>query len=285
LKLTQPVLIQSLSDEFDIPNVTERVRTPAPGGEVLYPGEQGTIESPEMQTKFRSGIGKMMHLMRWSRPEIKKCIQAMTKYMGRASLKHVKAMYRAMQYLINTPERGRLFKPKRFCDNERAFKFNVTGRSDSDHATDPETRRSTAGYSTFLEGCPVSDKCHFLNYVNLSVTESEYGAASECTQDMLFVMHLLESIGLQVDKPMTLEIDNKGAVDLSNNWSAGGRTRHIDVRHHFMRELKEDGIMQLKWISTHDNSSDLFTKNLDGPKFDKFTTVYCGEDEYMNGTG
>jgi hypothetical protein len=56
----------------------------------------------------------------------------------------------------------------------------------------------------------------------LSVTEAKTVAAVECTQDMLFGMHLLESMGLKVKKPMVLEIDNKGAKDLAHNWSIGG---------------------------------------------------------------
>ena len=58
---------------------------------------------------------------------------------------------------------------------------------------------------------------------------------------MLRCMRVLESVGLKVEKPVILEIENKGAVDLANNWSAGGRTRHIDVRYYFLRELKEQG--------------------------------------------
>ena len=91
---------------------------------------------------------------------------------------------------------------------------------------------------------------------------------------MLFQKHLVESLGLQVELPMVLEIDNKGAIDLANNWSATGRTKHVDVRHHFLRDLKEEGIMKFQWISTMENSSDLFTKNLRGPLFVKHAAVY-----------
>jgi hypothetical protein len=81
---------------------------------------------------------------------------------------------------------------------------------------------------------------------------------------------------------MILEIDNKGAVDLSHNWSVSGRTRHDSIRQSFLRELNEEGIIEVYWIPTEDNSSDLFTKNLSGPIFEKHAAVYCGKDEYMN---
>ena len=66
-----------------------------------------------------------------------------------------------------------------------------------------------------------------------------------------------------------------------NNWSVGGRTRHVEVRYHFLRELKEQNIVRIKWISTHANCADLFTKNLTGPVFTKHNIKLCGIDEYM----
>jgi hypothetical protein len=79
---------------------------------------------------------------------------------------------------------------------------------------------------------------------------------------------------------MILWIDNKGAVDLSNNWSVGGRTRHVGVKQQFLRELKEEGLIHVKWRPNTEMCSDLFTKNLAGGDFNKHTAVYCGDDEY-----
>jgi hypothetical protein len=110
------------------------------------------------------------------------------------------------------------------------------------------------------------------------VTEAELVAATQCVQDMLFNMRILESMGLKVKKPMILEIDNKGAVDLTHNWSVGGQTRHIEVRQYFLRDLKEENIIITKWIAGDDNSSDLCTKNLGGPLFEKHLATYCGDE-------
>jgi hypothetical protein len=76
-------------------------------------------------------------------------------------------------------------------------------------------------------------------------------------------------------------VDNKWAKDVSNNWSVGGRLRHIDFRQFFLRNLKEDGRIVQKWILTDDNSSDLFTKNLHGPAFEKHAKALVDKDEYM----
>ena len=61
---------------------------------------------------------------------------------------------------------------------------------------------------------------------------------------------------------MILKLDNKGAHDLAHNWTIGGRTRHVDVRMQFLRELKEEGLILTEWIAGESNPSDLFTKNL-----------------------
>ena len=77
----------------------------------------------------------------------------------------------------------------------------------------------------------------------------------------------MESMELKVRKPMILEMDNKGVVDLANNWSIGGRTQHVDVKQHFLQELKEEGLLIIRHISGTENTADLFTKNLAGGDF------------------
>ena len=125
-----------------------------------------------------------------------------------------------------------------------------------------------------LMGAPIQTKSKTQSIVTLSVTEAELVAAVDCVQTMLFARQIILSMGLRVKLPMLLEMDNKGGKDIINSWAVGGRTRHIDVRMFFLRELNEEGILKCNWISTDDNSSDLFTKNLDGPTFLRHGLVY-----------
>ena len=111
--------------------------------------------------------------------------------------------------------------------------------------------------------------------VTLSVTEAELVAGTECAQDMMYTMRLLESIGLKVKKPMILQMDNKGAIDLCNNWSTSGRTRHVQIRYYWLRELKEAGVIEPKWIPSDQNPSDMNTKSLDEKTFLKHAFVFC----------
>ena len=78
---------------------------------------------------------------------------------------------------------------------------------------------------------------------------------------------------------MILEIDNQAAVNLANDWSVGGRTRHIDVRECFLRELKETGILVVRWIPGPLNEANIFTKNLLWPMYENFVRTLIGKDE------
>ena len=114
-------------------------------------------------------------------------------------------------------------------------------------------------------------------YCALSVTEASLIATVTVVQHMIYVMNLLNSFELKVELPMVIEIDNKDYVDLINNWLVSGRTRHIDVKKNYLRELKENGVIELRWSSGEENSSDLFTKNLGGPAFEKHSSKYISE--------
>eukprot|EP00957_Ditylum_brightwellii_P079760 6065057-Ditylum_brightwellii.AAC.1 len=80
--------------------------------------------------------------------------------------------------------------------------------------------------------------------VALSATEAEIVAGVQCTQDVLYIKCTLECMGLQVELLTVLHMDNSGAVDLVNNWSAGGRTRHMETCIFFLRDLKEAGVIE-----------------------------------------
>ena len=276
LRLTQPVLLQSYVDEFDLPDGPVPV-TPAEPGSVLMKARANEAVDTKTQSVYRSGVGKLIHMMKWSRPDVLNAVRDLTRHMSVATLCHLKAMKRVMVYLTATPERGLTLKPNVQWDGSKEFEFTITGFSDSDFAKDPTARKSVSGWSVFLNGAPISMRSKMQDCTTLSVTEAELVAATACAQDMLFSMRLMESIGLTVKKPMVLTVDNKGAKDLANNWSVGGRTRHIDVRYYFLRELKETGLVQTVWQRGADNCADLFTKNLDGPSFRRHVKVFCSK--------
>ena len=117
--------------------------------------------------------------------------------------------------------------------------------------------------------------------VALSVTEAELIEGCECSQDMLFIYWMLRYMGLTIELPMILEIDNQGAIDIVNNWSSSGRTRHMDLRLKYLRELKEANIIHCIWCPTANNEADALTKNNTGPEFERHNSKFVDQDQYM----
>ena len=77
---------------------------------------------------------------------------------------------------------------------------------------------------------------------------------------------------------MILKMDCKGALDLTHSWSTKGHTCHIDVKWHWLREMKESGQILTEWIESEENPSDLFTKNLGGAMFKKHMAIFCSDE-------
>jgi hypothetical protein len=172
--------------------------------------------------------------------------------------------------------------PKGHWDGkDKTFKFKIRAKSHSDYAKDAITRRSVGGHVVYLNEAPVIMTSKMQRIVAMSVTEAETIEACEAGQDMLSVYRLLKDMGLSVELPMILEIDNQGAIDIVNNWSSSGRTRHMDVRYKFLRELKEANVLRCVWCPSGESESDTFTKNLQGPLFFKHNKKFVGDDEYM----
>jgi hypothetical protein len=171
-------------------------------------------------------------------------------------------------------KQGLLLKPNRKWDGSQNHEFVISGRSNLDYAKESTDRHSVSGHMVYLEEAPAIFKSSTERAVSLSTTDAETYAGVTCMQDMLYMKNVLDSIGLKVRIPIVLEMDNQGAVYLANNWSIGGRTRHIDVQSVFPQELKEAGILMIKWIASTTNKANIFTKNLDGSTFQRYTKIF-----------
>jgi Reverse transcriptase (RNA-dependent DNA polymerase) len=215
-KFTQPVLLQGLKDEFVLKK--GKVKLPATAGSILsYKGEGVKHLSPEKQRDFQSGMGKLLHLSKWSRPDIKNSVQELSHGMTQATEEVYEAMQQVMAYCVATPSRGLVLAPEGQWSGRKDEELIIMGMSDTTYASDYDTRRSVMGRVTFLNSAPIIVCSKMCQYVDLSVTESELGGATETAQDMLSAMCIIESMGLTVKKPMILYVDNKGVKDLVNN--------------------------------------------------------------------
>ena len=190
IKFTQPIIIQSFEDQFETNEEKRRV-TPAEPGTVLVPTNEGEGVGPKLHKYYRSGVGKLLHMMRWSRPEIYNSVRDLPKQCKSPNA-HVKAMHRIMNYCKSTPERGWFLKPSRKWDGkDKSFKFRINAKSDAAYSKCPVTKRSVTGYVVKLEGAPIAVKGAMQRIVALSVTEAESIAAVACAQEMLYAMYVL----------------------------------------------------------------------------------------------
>ena len=109
--------------------------------------------------------------------------------------------------------------------------------------------------------------------MTLSSSEAEYVAISEVCAEIMFLKQVMEFLNITVKLPITVRVDNVGAIYLANNAISGPRTKHVDIRYHFVRDYIEKGIIQIDFVKSEDNDSDIFTKNLGEELFNK----HCGQ--------
>ena len=97
--------------------------------------------------------------------------------------------------------------------------------------------------------------------VVLSTTEAEYMALSEVVKELIFIEQLLQTMNIEVELPITVHIDNVGAIWMSNNRTTRDRSKHIDIRTSFVKEYQEDGKSIIKFVKSEENEADIFTMN------------------------
>ena len=106
---------------------------------------------------------------------------------------------------------------------------------------------------------------------------------SEAAKEISFIVQLLESMSVEVKKPIVVYVDNISAIFMSENASATSRTRHIDARYHFVREFIEEGFLKIGFVKTTENKSDLFTKNASSNIYDSHVQDYVLEQREIAG--
>jgi len=146
------------------------------------------------------------------------------------------------------------------------FSFNLTSFSDSYFAGCKIDKKSTSGTFHILGSSLISWHCKKQACVVLSTTEAEYIAAGSCCAQTLWVRQQLSDFGILLNK-IPIHFDNTSAINLSKNPVMHSRTKHIVIRHHFLREHIANGICDIQFIGTELQLVDLFTKPLAKDKF------------------
>ena len=161
-----------------------------------------------------------------------------------------------IKYVIDTGNKGLKMTPQK-----KENIINIFAYSDSDFAGNKESRISVSGFIILLNDAPISWHSKAQRSVTLSSSEAEYIILLEAAKEVKLIFFLLKSIILEVKLPITVRVDNVGAIFMSENVNTSNRTKHVDTRYRFVNEFAEDGFIEIIFMKTKDNVADIFTKN------------------------
>jgi Reverse transcriptase (RNA-dependent DNA polymerase) len=202
--------------------------------------------------QYRAMIGSLLYLMA-SRPDITFYVCLCARYQANPKESHLVALKRILRYVKGTLNLGLWYG--------RQTELNLIGFTDADFAGDRLDRKSTSGTCQFLGGSLVSWSSRKQISVALSTAEVEYIAAGSCCTQILSMIQTLQDYNLRFRK-VSIMCDNTSAIMISKNPVLHARTKHIEIRHHFIRDHVERGDIELIHIDTKNQIADIFIKPL-----------------------
>ncbi|KAJ4744606.1 Gag-Pol polyprotein [Rhynchospora pubera] len=253
LWLSQTEYVDKILERFDMVNC-KPVTTPLAGHFKL--SKKNSPKNAQERLKmekvpYLSAVGSLMYAMVCTRPDIAHAVGVVSRYMSNPGWENWQAVKWILRYLKGT--RG-----LRLCFGGDS-KLAIEGYVDADHAGCSETRKSTTGFVFTIGGGAVSWMSRLQDIVALSSTESEYVALTEAVKEMLWLKRLLAQFGLK-QMEYVVHCDNQGAIHLSKNAAYHSRTKHIDVRYHFIRDVLDHRKLVVRKVHTKENVADMFTK-------------------------
>jgi len=148
-------------------------------------------------------------------------------------------------------------------------KWHLKALSDADFAGDKDTRISVTGYIVYFKGIPVCWRSKSQQGVTLLTTEAEYVACSEVINEIVFISQLLHHLRIDVECPVKVHVDKIGAIFLAENLITSDRTKHVDIRFHFIRQHIQERTVKVEFVKSRENYADLFTKHVNGETFEE----------------
>ncbi|GJR77229.1 putative ribonuclease H-like domain-containing protein [Tanacetum coccineum] len=236
--------------------------TPMETNKALAKDEEGEDVDVHL---YRSMIGSLMYLTS-SRPDIMFSVCACSRFQVQPKVSHMFAVKRIFRYLKGRPKLG-LWYPK---DSP----FILEAFSDSDYAGASLDRKSTTGGCQFLGSRLISWQCKKQTVVANSTTEAEYIAASQCCGQVLWIQNQLLDYGYNFMQTK-IHVDNESAICVVKNPVYHSKTKHIEIRHHFIRDSYEKRLIEMVKIHTDNNVADLLTKAFDVSRFNFLVASIC----------
>ena len=255
ISIYQSGYIRDVLDRFRMSD-SKPVATPMDPGTKLEKDE-GESSPNEEELPYRELIGSLMYLAVCTRPDIAFAVSYLSQFNSCYNKSHWTAAKRVLRYIKETQDLG--------------LKYQKTGKPlhgyvDADWANCTIDRRSYTGYTFILGGCPISWESRKQRTVALSSTEAEYMALSESSKEASYLKRFLENAGVNNLIQVRIFCDNNGARKLAENPVFHNRSKHIDVRHHHVREVIGRGEIVVEYTPTDEMAADIFTKGLSRQK-------------------
>nr|GFA00341.1 putative ribonuclease H-like domain-containing protein [Tanacetum cinerariifolium] len=233
-------------------------------------GKYGTGKDVDLHL-YRSMIGSLMYPTT-SRPDIMFAICACARHQVTPKECHLHAVKRIFRYLKGHPKLG-LWYPKE-------SPFDLVSFSDSDYGGATQDRKSTTGGCQFLGRRLISWKCKKQTIVATSTTEAEYVAAASCCGQVMWIQNQLLDYGYNFMNTK-IYIDNNSAICMVKNIIYHSKTKHIEIRHHFIRDCFEKKLNSVDHIHTEENVADLLTKPFDAGRL-QYLVYKLATDSYFS---
>lgn len=206
---------------------------------------------------YASVVGSFMYAMVCTRLDISHVVSVVSRYMANPGKLHWQAVKWILKYLRGTINTCLVFGK----GNE-----SLVGYVDSDYAGDLDKRRSLSGYVFTLGNCAVSWKSTLQATIALSTTEAEYMAVTEAVKEAIWLRGLYGELNNHLETTIVF-CDSQSAIHLTKDQMFHGRSEHIDIRYHFVRDIISQGDILVQKIGTKDNPADMLTKSLPATKF------------------
>ena len=266
ISINQRAYIEAIVEKFRLTNA-KPISTP------MDPGAQFSVEqSPSSLNQtagmrgvpYNEAIGSVLWPAVVSRPDIAYAVGILSQFIQNPGQAHWEGLKRVITYLATTKDLWLTFGGQTDA--------LVQGFCDADWASQKH-RHSISGFSFHYGAGAVSWSSKKQGVVSLSSTEAEYVAQTHAAKEGIWLRSFVSEISPGERKPLTISCDNQGAIALAKDNKFHARTKHIDLRYHFIREAVEDGKIIVNYIPTNENVSDIFTKPLARPKFAKFVEM------------
>ncbi|CAL1409822.1 unnamed protein product [Linum trigynum] len=250
--ICQKKYIRDMLEKFQLASCNFVKNPVSPGMKFTKAGDGISVNS----TEYKQLIGSLLYVT-VTRPDIMYIVCTLSRFMESPMRQHMLAAKRVLRYLKGTMAYGIWYKGMK--EEEP-----LLGYTDSDYAGDLDDRKSTSGYTFFLANGVISWASKKQPIVTLSTTEAEFVAASFCSTQCVWLRRILEMIGWSgcVRGSTKILCDNSSTIKLSKNPVLHGRSKHIDVRFHFLRDLAKEGVIELEHCGTHEQVADIMTKPL-----------------------